>query len=152
MKRMSLAAAAVLTLGLLAPAATAIAAPTTCGKALIKEHKKNDHRKANGHTKAKFVYSGKAFADAVPATADGPGTLIVTVRGGKNKALRGCEVPVRLTTTTKINRNDASVGAGAIKMGDHVNVKGTSDWDKDSGKLIFKATRVSAEGPVAPTP
>ncbi len=150
MKRMSLAAAAVLTLGLLAPAATAVAAPkhSCAAKVLVKAHKQNDQAKKNGHTKAKFVHAGKVTA--VDATAS---TLTFTVRGGQNKALRGCAMTVKITADTKMKRNDAPSTMSAIKAGDHVNVKGVSDLNLVTKSLSYTAKRVSAQGPgVKPAP
>lgn len=152
MTRTRLAAAVVLTLGLLAPvaaASSASAAPQACGESVqVKDHKINKaHAKAKnakgkGHHKPTFVHGGKVTA--VDTTAS---TLTFVVRGGQNKALRGCTLTVVVTAATKINRNDAAATLGSIAAGDHVNVKGTTALDATTGDVTYTATRVSAEAP-----
>ena len=156
MTRTRLAAAAILTLGLLAPVATATsaaAAPKACGEsAQIKDHKagkaaakaKNAKAKGKkkGHSKPMFVHGGKVTA--VDATAS---TLTFVVRGGQNKALRGCTLTVVVTEATKVNRNDAAATLADVVAGDHVNVKGKTTRDATSGDVTYTATRISAEAP-----
>jgi hypothetical protein len=154
MTRTRLAAVAIVTLGLLAPAAAASAAPHTpqaCGaSAQVKDHKINkanarakdakSHGKKKGHSKPAFVHAGKVTA--VDATAS---TLTFVVHGGQVKALRGCTLTVVVTPDTKINRNDAAATLGDIAAGDHVNVKGTTTRDATTGDVTYTATRVSAD-------
>ena len=152
MTRTRLAAAAVLTLGLLAPvsvASSASAAPQTCSdQVLVKDHKVNKGKaKKKGHKKATFVHAGKVAS--VDAEA---GTLSFTVRGGQNKALRGCVLTVVVNADTKIVRNDAAATLADVVVGDHVNVKGTSAKPADSTDVTYTAKRVAASGAEAPAP
>ncbi|MGQ0630281.1 MAG: hypothetical protein ACT4P1_04515 [Sporichthyaceae bacterium] len=147
MTRTRLAAAAVLSLALLAPvaaASSAAAAPKACGESVqVKDHKANKAKaKKKGHNKVTFVHGGKVMA--VEATA---GTLTFVVRGGQNKALRGCTLTVVVTESTKINRDDAPVVLGAITPTDKVNVKGTTSRDATTGEVTYTATRISADAP-----
>ena len=153
MTRTRLAAAAVLTLGLLAPvatASTATAAPKACGESVqVKEHKvakaaaKAKDAKAKGkkkgHSKPAFVHGGSV--SAVDAAAS---TLSFVVRGGQNKALRGCTLTVVVTEATKVSRDGAAATLADVVAGDHVNVKGTLARDAASGDVTYTATRVSA--------
>ncbi len=148
-----IAAAAILTLGLLAPAAVASAAPggpPACGAAAqVKDHKvnkanakaKNAKAKGhkNGHSKPAFVHAGRVTA--VDTTAS---TLTFVVRGGQVKALRGCTLTVVVTADTKINRNDAAATLADVTAGDHVNVKGKTARDATTDVVTYTATRVSA--------
>jgi hypothetical protein len=157
MTRTRIAAAALLTLGLLAPVAVAssasAAAPGACGQSVqVKDHKINKANahakdakakgKKKGHSKPAFVHGGKVTA--VDTTAS---TLTFVVHGGQNKALRGCALTVVVTADTKITRNDAVATLATIAAGDHVNVKGTSALSATTGLVTFTATRVSAEAP-----
>ena len=151
MTRTRIAAAAILTLGLLAPAAVATAAPSApraCGEAAqVKDHKANKANakakdakakgKKKGHSKPAFVHAGKV-------TAVGTSTLTFVVRGGQVKALRGCTLTVEVNADTKINRNDAAATLADVVVGDHVNVKGKTTRDAVSGDVTYTATRVSA--------
>lgn len=148
MTRTRLAAAAVLTLGLLAPVATATtaaAAPKACGESVqVKEHKvakaaAKAKGKKKGHSKPAFVHGGKVTAVDVEAS-----TLTFVVRGGQNKALRGCTLTVVVTEATKINRDDAPATLADVVTGDRVNVKGTLARDTTTGDVTYTATRVSA--------
>ncbi|WP_019876573.1 hypothetical protein [Sporichthya polymorpha] len=155
MYRTRLAAAAVLTLGLLAPVAGAssvAAAPKVkaCGEAAqVKDHKVNRANakakdakakgKKKGHSKPTFVHNGKVTAvDAEAAT------LTFVVRGGQVKALRGCTLTVIVTPTTKINLNKGAATLVELEAGDQVNVKGTTSRDATTGDVTYTATRVSA--------
>ena len=147
MTRTRLAAAAILTLGLLAPVATATsaaAAPKACGESVqIKAHKASvaaAKGKKKGHNRPAFVHAGKVTA--VDAEAS---TLTFVVRGGQNKALRGCTLTVVVTGSTKVNRNDAPASLAAVVAGDHVNVKGTTTRDAATGNVTYTATRISAD-------
>lgn len=160
MTRTRIAAAAVLTLGLLAPvavASSASAAPKACGERVqVKDHKANKASakakaakaakakgakgKKKGHVRAIFVHGGKVTA--VDTTAS---TLTFVVRGGQNKALRGCTLTVVVTADTKVNRNDGPSSLGALVAGDHVNVKGTSARS-EGGDVTYTATRIAAAG------
>ena len=161
MTRTRLAAAAMLTLGLLAPVATATsaaAAPKACGESVqIKDHKagqaaakakdargKGAKGKAltKAHSRPAFVHGGKVTA--VDAEAS---TLTFVVRGGQNKALRGCTLTVVVTEDTKVNRNDAPASLVDVVAGDHVNVKGKTTRDATSGDVTYTAARISAEAP-----
>ena len=149
-----LAAAAVLSLSLLAPVATATsaaAAPKACGESVqVKDHKANKASakaksakakgKKKGHNKPAFVHGGTVTA--VDAAAS---TLSFVVRGGQNKALRGCALTVVVTAITKINRNDAPASLDAVLAGDHVNVKGTTALDAATANVTYTATRISAD-------
>lgn len=170
MMRSRLAAAAVLSLSLLAPvavASTAAAAPKTCSESvLVKDHKVNKAQakaknakakakakgkgqgkaKKHGHAKPSFVHAGKV--NAVDATA---GTVTFVVRGGQNKALRGCLLTVVVTATTKIQRDDVAATLADVVAGDHVNVKGGTTRDAVTGDVTYTATRVSASAPEAET-
>jgi hypothetical protein len=153
MTRTRLAAAAVLTLGLLAPvatASTAAAAPKACGESVqVKEHKVakaaakakdlKSKGKKKGHSKPAFVHGG-----TVTAVDAETSTLTFVVRGGQNKALRGCTLTVVVNESTKINRDDAVATLADVVAGDHVNVKGTTARDATSGDVTYTATRVSA--------
>ena len=153
MNRTRFAAAAVLTLGLLAPAGVAAAAPKAppvCGQAAIaKDHKVNKANakskaakakgKKKGHAKATFVHAGKVTAVAADSVS-------FVVRGGQVKALRGCTITVMVTETTKVNRNDAPASLATVVVGDHVNVKGTTAKNAESGVITYTATRVAADG------
>ena len=137
MTRTRLAAAAVLSLSLLAPvaaASSASAAPQTCNQAVVKDHKINKGQR-KGHSKPSFVHAGKV-------TAVGASTVSFTVRGGQNKALRGCVLTVAVTADTKIKRNGQAVTLAQLAEGDHVNVKGTSA--KDGTTVTYTAKRIAA--------
>ncbi len=150
MTRMRLAAAAILTVGLLAPVAAATsasAAPKACGQAAqVKDHKNNkadaakDNGKKTGHAKPAFVHAGRVTA--VDATV---GTLSFVVRGGQTKALRGCTITVLVTVDTKVKRNNDAASLASVVAGDHVNVKGTSARNAD-GSVTYTAKRISAAG------
>lgn len=155
MTRTRIAAAAVLTLGLLAPVAAASTAsaapPRACGESVqVKDYKISKANakakdakaksKKKAHTKPAFVHGGTVTA--VNATTT-PTTLTFVVRGGQNKALRGCTLTVVLTATTKITRNNADSSLGSIEVRDHVNVKGTTALDS-AGKVVYTATRIAA--------
>jgi hypothetical protein len=131
MKRARFAAAAILTLGLLAPAGTAtsaVAAPqVSSSQAPATDHHPNKGKK-NGHHK--FVLSGRV-------TSVGANTLTFVVHGGK-RSLRGQPLTVNVAPSAKIHRNNDRTGLGAIQPTDHVNVKGI----KDGG--TYTATRISA--------
>jgi len=157
MHRTRLAAAAILTLGLLAPVAAATsasAAPAACGAAAVThdfKHSKNAAAQAaklkgkkKGHSKLTFVHAGKVTA--VDTTA---GTVSFVVRGGSVKALRGCTITVVVPTTAKIHRNDATATLADVVVGDHVNVKGTIAKDATTGDITYTASRVSASAPSA---
>jgi hypothetical protein len=157
MTRTRIAAAAVLTLGLLAPvglASTASAAPKVkeCSDAaLAKDHKqnkanakaadaKNNGNKA-GHSKPRFVYNGTI--DSVDATA---GTITFKVRGGTSQVLRNCLLTVIVTADTKITRNHAAASIDNVLKGDHINAKGTTKPNLDDAtKIDYTATRVSVQ-------
>lgn len=146
MNRTRLAAAAVITLGLLAPvaaASSASAAPQTCSnQVVVKDHKLNKGKaKKKGHSKAAFVHAGKVTA--VDAAA---GTVSFVVRGGQNKALRGCVLTVAVTADTKIQRNDAAATLAQFVAGDHVNVKGTSAKDATTSVVTYTAKRIAGSG------
>lgn len=155
MTRTRLAAAALLTLGLLAPAAVATAAPAApkaCGQAAqVKDHKVNKANakahdakskgKKKGHSKPAFVHGGKVTAVNSPE-----GTITFVVRGGQVKALRGCTLNVVVPAGAKINRNETTATLADIAVGDHVNVKGSTTRDADTGAVTYTATRVAAEG------
>ncbi len=156
MNRTRLVAAAVLTLGLLAPAGVAAAAPKAppvCGQAAIaKDHKVNKANakakaakakgKKKGHSKPAFVHAGKVTAVAADSVS-------FVVRGGQVKALRGCTITVVVTSTTKVNRNDGPSSLASVLVGDHVNVKGTTAKNAETGIVTYTATRVSADGKAA---
>lgn len=154
MHRTRLAAAAIVTLGLLAPVAAATSAsasatPAACGAAAqVKDFKHAKNAKAIaakskgkkvGHAKLSFVHGGKVTA--VDATA---GTVSFVVHGGQVKALRGCTITVSVPSTAKILRNDATATLADIVVGDHVNVKGTIAQDATTHAIAYTATRVSA--------
>ena len=146
MNRTRLAAAAVLTLGLLAPvaaASSASAAPQSCSDQVVaKDHKINKGKaKKKGHSKPAFVHAGKVTA--VDAAA---GTVSFVVRGGQNKAIRGCVLTVVVTENTKINRNDEVATLAQLAAGDHVNVKGTSAKDATTSEVTYTAKRIAASG------
>ncbi len=146
MTRTRLAAAAVLTLGLLAPvaaASSASAAPQSCStQVVVKDHKLNKGKaKKKGHSKVAFVHAGKV--SAVDAEA---GTVSFVVRGGQNKALRGCVLTVAVNADTKISRNGNAATLADLVAGDHVNVKGTSAKDATTAEVTYTAKRVSASG------
>jgi sRNA-binding protein len=157
MSRTRLAAAALVTFGLLAPVAAATsasAAPATCGQAaMAKDFKHIKHAKAQaakskgkkvGHSKLTFVHAGKVTA--VDTTAS---TVSFVVRGGQVKALRGCTIVVNVPATAKIMRNDAVATLADIAVGDHVNVKGTLAKDATTGDITYTATRVAASAPAS---
>lgn len=144
MTRTRLAAAAVLTLGLLAPvaaASSASAAPKSCSDQVVaKDHKINKGKaKKKGHSRAAFVHAGKVTN--VDITAN---TVSFVVRGGQNKALRGCVLTVFVTENTKINRDDAPASLASLVAGDHVNVKGTSAKDATTSEVTHTAKRIAA--------
>lgn len=144
MTRTRLAAAAVLTLGLLAPvaaASSASAAPKSCSDQVVaKGHKINKAKaKKKGLNKPTFVHAGKVTA--VDSTA---GTVSFVVRGGQNKAVRGCVLTVVVTENTKINRDGEAAALAQIGAGDHVNVKGTSAKDATTGDVTYTAKRIAA--------
>lgn len=90
-------------------------------------------------------------------TAVTPTALTFTVKGGPDKCLRGTDLTVVITDTTKIMKDDVVVPATSIAVGDHVNVKGTKaklvqSGDLISGGSLYTATRISAEAPEAPAP
>jgi len=151
--RTRLAAAAIITFGLLAPVAAATsasAAPAECGQAALhKDFKHSKNAKAQsaqskgkkvGHNKLTFVHAGK-----VTGVDTNLGTISFVVRGGQVKAIRGCIIDVNVPATAKIKRNDATATLADIKIGDHVNVKGT--LAKDGTTFIYTATRVAASAP-----
>jgi hypothetical protein len=151
MTRTRLAAAAIVTFGLLAPVAAATSAsakPVECGQAaLAKDFKHAKKAKAvaahnkgkkKGHAKLTFVHAGTVKSvDAVN------GTLSFVVRGGQVKALRGCMITVAVPDTAKVKRGDAAATLADVVVGDHVNVKGTLGKD-DAGVVSYTATRVAA--------
>lgn len=144
MTRTRLAAAAVITLGLLAPvaaASSASAAPKSCSdQVLAKAHKVNKAKaKKKGLNKPTFVHAGKVAAVDTVA-----GTVSFVVRGGQNKAIRGCVLTVVVTENTKINRDDAPATLAQIATGDHVNVKGTSAKDATTSEVTYTAKRIAA--------
>jgi hypothetical protein len=144
MTRTRLAAAAVITLGLLAPvaaASSASAAPQTCSdQAVAKDHKINKGKaKKKGLNKPTFVHAGKVTA--VDAAAS---TVSFVVRGGQNKAVRGCVLTVVVTETTKINRDGETATLAQLAAGDHVNVKGTSAKDAVTAEVTYTAKRIAA--------
>lgn len=141
--------AAVITaivLGLAAPAAVAAnASEPTKGATKAAEAKaahKPEHpakpAKAKAKAKAKHEHNLFVNAGTVTAVDATAGTLTFTVRGGRDKALRGKPLTVTVTATTKIRRNDADAKLAAVVVGDHVNVKGT----KKAG--VYTATRIAA--------
>lgn len=135
MKRTSLAAAAVLAIGLLAPTASAMASSDHSSPNSISA---SDHGKKKGHVHKKAT----KFVNAGTVTAVADGSITFTVHGGKNKALRGMPLTVAVTADTKVTRNDAPAGAtNLVTVGDHVNVKYTKSGDTNV------ASRVSAESP-----
>jgi len=145
MTRTRIAAAAVLTLGLLAPVAVATsasAAPQTCSDhVLLKDHKINKGlAKKKGLNKPTFVHAGRVTA--VDTTGK---TVSFVVRGGQNKAIRGCVLTVLVTDTTKIRRNDNASTLADIQVGDHVNVKGTSARG-EGDNVVYTAKRIAASG------
>lgn len=145
MTRTRIAATAILTLGLLAPVAVATsasAAPQTCSDhVLLKDHKVNKGvAKKKGLNKPTFVHAGRVTA--VDTTAK---TVSFIVRGGQNKSIRGCVITVLVTDTTKIRRNDNASTLADIKVGDHVNVKGTSARG-EGDSVIYTAKRIAASG------
>jgi hypothetical protein len=152
MSRTRLAAAAIVTLGLIAPVAAASSAsakPVECGQAAVAKdfkHAKNAKAQAakskgkkKGHSKLTFVHAGKVTA--VDTTA---GSVSLVVRGGQVKALRGCTITVLVPATAKVNRNHAAVTLADVAVGDHVNVKGTLAKDATTGHVTYTASRVSA--------
>jgi hypothetical protein len=146
MTRTRLAAAAVLTIGLLAPvaaASSASAAPQTCSdQVLVKDHKINKGKaKKVGHSKPAFVHAGRV--SSVDAAA---GTVSFVVRGGQNKALRGCVLTVVVTADTKLLRNGVVATVAELGAGDHVNVKGTSAKDATTSEVTYTAKRIAAAG------
>ena len=135
MTRTTLAAAAVLTLGLLAPVAAATSAaavPTVCGASV--------HLKDLG--RFGFVHAGNVTEVNLDAS-----TLSFVVRGGPDKAIRGCTLTVVVTEDTMINRNDAPVVLAEVEAGDHVNVSGSTTRASVSNDIIYTAVRVAAETP-----
>jgi len=155
MSRTRLAAAAIVTFGLLAPVAAATsasAAPAECGQAALAKdfkHSKNaaaqaaqSKGKKKGHNRLTFVHAGRVTA--VDTTA---GTVSFVVRGGQVKALRGCTITVVVPATAKIHRDDATATLADIAVGDHVNVKGTLAKDALTSEVTYTASRVSASAP-----
>lgn len=154
-------AAAVLALAVAAPMAqSASAAPNpkanshakcassvdVTAKAFKKAAKKAKHEKK---VKTSFVNAGWVTT-AVTSTS-----LTFKAKGGPDKCLRGTDLTVVITDTTKIMKGDVVVPATAIAVGDHVNVKGTKaklvqSGDLVSGGSLYTATRISAEAPEAP--
>ncbi|WP_432492640.1 hypothetical protein [Kineococcus auxinigenes] len=93
-------------------------------------------RVTRGSRGARNVLVVNGTVSAVDAAA---GTLTVTVRGGRDKSLRGKELVVAVAESAKIVRDDAAVELAEIAVGDHVSVKGTR------GTAGPTATRVSAD-------
>ncbi|WP_337059791.1 hypothetical protein [Kineococcus sp. G2] len=112
-----------------APTATPTAVPTaTATQAPVP-------RITRGARGAKNVLVVHGTVSAVDATA---GTLTITVRGGRDKKLRGTEFTVTVAEGAKVVRDDAPAELAEITVGDRVNVKGTRGTD---GPV---ATRISA--------
>ncbi len=134
MNHAGFAAAAILTFGLLAPlgtvssATSATSAPQASWVQLTPADPHPNKGKKKGHHK--FVLTGRV-------TGVGSNTLSFVVHGGK-KSLRGDTLTVNVSSSAKIHRNNDRTGLGAIRTGDHVNVKGT----KDGG--TYTATRIAA--------
>ncbi len=153
-----LAAAAVLSLSLLAPVAGATAASAApkvkqCGAAaMAKDHKvnkanakardaKTNKGKKAGHSKPRFVYNGTI--DSVDTVA---GSITFKVRGGQSKVLRNCLLTVFVNEGTKITRNHAAASIDNVLKGDHINAKGTTKPNADDAtKIDYTATRVSVQ-------
>ena len=142
--------AAVITaiiLGLAAPAAVAAnASEPTKGATKATEAKaahKPEHRAKP--TEAKHEHNRFVNAGTVTAVDTTAGTITFTVRGGREKSLRGKSLTVVVTASTKIRRHDADAKLVDVIVGDHVNVKGTK---KDG---VYTATRVSASKAKADT-
>ena len=96
---------------------------------------------AHKPAKTSFVLGGTVTA--VDAAAP---TISFTVNGGRDKALRGTVVTVKVADTAKITREDSAATLADVKPGDHVSTKGvTLDG-------VRTASRVSAEASDAASP
>lgn len=79
--------------------------------------------KLNGsHGKRSFVLGGRVVAVTLPADDTTPGTLTLTVRGGRFKNLRGTDVTVLVSADAKVTR-DGVQDLSAVLVGDHVVVR-----------------------------
>ncbi|WP_432506888.1 hypothetical protein [Kineococcus arenarius] len=93
-------------------------------------------RVTRGSRGAKNVLVVNGTVSAVDTAA---ATLTITVRGGRDKELRGTEFTVAVAEGARIVRDDAPAELAEIAVGDHVNLKGTRGTDGPT------ATRVSAD-------
>ncbi|MEO6715190.1 MAG: DUF5666 domain-containing protein [Mycobacteriales bacterium] len=139
------AAATAIAIGLLVPAAGIAAATepnhgtTTSAAARAKTtHGSTTSAAAKAKAKAKKAHNKIVHAGTV--TAVSATSITFTVHGGRDKALRGKPVTFVVTATTKVTRNDADSTIASVKVGDHVNVKGTKV------AAVYTATRISASG------
>jgi len=117
-RRTALAAAAALALGLLAPAAPAMAKSDNHGTTVSASA---PHGKGLDHKKPKVKF---ALAGSVVSFDTNANTLTFHVHGGP-KATRNMDLVVTITPDTKIKRNGKKVDLSALVAGDHVSVKGT---------------------------
>jgi hypothetical protein len=131
----------LLALTLSLPAAPALAA--NAGRLGGPSHSTTGQNRADHtkHARTKFVAAGR-LVSVDPAA----GTLTLTVRGGRDKALRGHLLTVTVTSRTTVRRNDDAADLGDLLPGDHVNVKGTKT------AMTYTATRVSAGAADTPDP
>jgi hypothetical protein len=117
-------------------------------KAFKKAAAKAKHEK---RVKDTFVNAGWVTVDATDTA------LTFRVKGGPDKCLRNELLTVVITPDTKIMKDDVLAPATSIKVGDHVNVKGTKtkltvEGSLVSGGSLYTAKRISAESPeVEPT-
>lgn len=144
MTRRTALAAAVLALGLVAPATPAMAQSdhhTTTVSAAATPHGK---QKGHEHKKPKIKFT---LAGRLVSVDAGANTLSFTVHGGK-KALRNTTLTVSVGPNARIKRNGKTVALSALQAGDHVSIKGTHVG------TTYTATKVTAQArhPKAPHP
>ena len=127
--RRSIAAIAIATVATFPIVASTAEARTT--QADRPAHSQSKHVKK---FHAKFVLSGRV-------TAVSENSITVTVKGGNlKKRVRGTDLVLGVTATTKITVEDVQKALADVLVGDRVNVKGTRT--RTDGVITYAANRV----------
>lgn len=140
----SFTAAALLALAVAVPslpAMSAAAAPSGGQSVSAQAEAKQKPAKKAKAKKAKKVFAKFNLGGTLTAVDVGAGSVTFTVRGGKEKALRGKPVTVLLGENARVLRNDGPATLADFVLNDRIRAKGTKAGD------VYTAKRVKAVDP-----
>ena len=140
---------AALVLGLVLPTASAaVATAAPQGRAVAAAGEKSG-KLSKKPRKVVVPLSAGGTVTAVDAAA---GTLTLTVKGGRDKALRDAPLTVTLAKGAKVTRAGAVVELSAVQVGDRVHVMGTRTGTGYSVVRVSAAASDDAQPQPEPTP